>query len=200
MGRSKRRSRFHTESGTLCIDPFQLSFAFVTTLLRRTAGYHVPFPWLVWPAIRFLSREVKDKDIFEFGSGNSTSWYADRCKLVVSVEDDSAWYQIQVNKLGTRDNVRVVFESDPKDYASAIRKFDRTYDRVVIDGSHRLQCLENSIDFVRPGGVLVVDNTDEQTRLSDFIKSKFSSENIIVMSGYAPGSFYAKETTIVRLP
>ena len=38
-----------------------------------------PIPWITYPAIEFLQERVRpDWDVFEYGSGNSTRWYAAR--------------------------------------------------------------------------------------------------------------------------
>ena len=52
-------------------------------------------PWFTYSAIRFIeSRLKKDHTIFEFGSGNSTIWFSNRCAHVISVEHEEAWYQL----------------------------------------------------------------------------------------------------------
>ncbi len=48
-----------------------------------------PIPWVTYPFIDFIKgRLTKDHTIFEFGSGNSTLFYANYVKKVVSVEHD----------------------------------------------------------------------------------------------------------------
>jgi hypothetical protein len=51
-----------------------------------------PVPWFTYPAIRFLQRLVRpDWRVLEYGSGNSTRWWAKRVVQVVAVEHDPAW-------------------------------------------------------------------------------------------------------------
>ena len=48
-----------------------------------------PIPWYTYPAIDFLLlRDYRDKNILEFGSGQSTLWWAARAKFVLSLEED----------------------------------------------------------------------------------------------------------------
>src|SRR5882724_5296346 len=52
-------------------------------------------PWLSFAATRFLERQLKPAGrVFEWGSGNSTIFFAERVAEVVSVEYDSAWVQL----------------------------------------------------------------------------------------------------------
>ena len=47
-------------------------------------------PWWSFSAIDFMSKQCRaDQDVFEFGSGGSTLFFAKRCKTVTAVEDDA---------------------------------------------------------------------------------------------------------------
>lgn len=49
-------------------------------------------PWMTYDAIDFLSAICKpDMNIFEWGSGGSTLFFASRCKQVTTIEHDSEW-------------------------------------------------------------------------------------------------------------
>lgn len=49
-------------------------------------------PWFTYPATRFLARLVQPHwKVLEYGSGNSTRWWAARTAAVVSVEHDPGW-------------------------------------------------------------------------------------------------------------
>ena len=51
------------------------------------------FPWIVVESAEKLNEELKETDIvLEFGSGGSTIFFAERCKLVKSVETSKDWY------------------------------------------------------------------------------------------------------------
>ena len=57
-----------------------------------------PIPWLSYPCIDFLNERLNPNlKLFEYGSGNSTFYYAAKVQKVVSVEHDSAWYK-KLNK------------------------------------------------------------------------------------------------------
>lgn len=53
---------------------------------------HGPVPWFTYPATRYLERIVQGHwRVLEYGSGNSTRWWAARVAEVVAVEHDPAW-------------------------------------------------------------------------------------------------------------
>jgi hypothetical protein len=50
-----------------------------------------PIPWVTYSFIDFIADRIqKHHTVFEFGSGNSTFYYAQRAQKVVSVEHDRA--------------------------------------------------------------------------------------------------------------
>lgn len=52
-------------------------------------------PWLVFDAIQFLDGWLKkDMNVFEYGSGGSTIYWAKRAGNLVSVEHDREWYNM----------------------------------------------------------------------------------------------------------
>lgn len=51
-------------------------------------------PWLVFGSISFLENWVRQEmKVFEYGSGGSTLYLAERVASIVSVEHDSNWYE-----------------------------------------------------------------------------------------------------------
>ena len=53
-----------------------------------------PLPWMTYPAIRFLeARLSRSMEVFEFGAGNSTLWWAERVDRIDSCEHDAKWYE-----------------------------------------------------------------------------------------------------------
>ena len=61
-------------------------------------GQGKPIPWYTYPAIEYLKQlNLIDKNVFEWGSGNSSLFWAGRAKSVVSIESDKNWFN-EVNK------------------------------------------------------------------------------------------------------
>jgi len=59
---------------------------------RQSVDLQGPVPWITYPAQNLLKRVVQtDYRIFEYGSGNSSLWWAQRAAQVVSVEHNPDW-------------------------------------------------------------------------------------------------------------
>lgn len=109
---------------------------------------------------------------------------------LVSVDHDPTWYLAVLEKLGANCQVATTFQSfilppvpgdigpdkaNPdhyksgstelgpcnfREYASAIDRLG-LFDLILVDGMARASCLKHAVSHVKPGGVLVLDNTDD---------------------------------------
>ena len=120
-----------------------------------------PMPWITYPTIHLLESRVRpDVKVFEFGSGNSSFWWAERAQKVVSVEHLRVWYENQKPKLPTNVELRLVELEENGDYCRAALSTDEKYDIIVIDGRDRVNCAKNCVAALTDAGVIVWDNTD----------------------------------------
>ena len=75
-----------------------------------------PIPWYTYPAIEYLSQfDVTDKDVFEFGCGNSSLFWADRARLVTSIEDNPDWFA-KWQKSFNRPNLDIRWRDEGEGY------------------------------------------------------------------------------------
>jgi hypothetical protein len=119
-----------------------------------------PIPWCTYSFIKFIEPRLKKKfSVFEYGSGNSTLWYAERVGSVKSVEHDQNWFN--KNHLHYPTNVKAVFRTFNNDqaYANEINKDGTTYNIIIIDGVDRNNCVRCSINNLTEDGVIIYDNT-----------------------------------------
>jgi predicted O-methyltransferase YrrM len=125
-------------------------------------------PWMVPAAVSYLGRVIeRDWTVFEFGSGASTAWYAGRAGRVTSLEHDSDWHAEVERRLRASRHDNWDLRLRPiSDFPSAVRELpDETLDLVVVDGddgddTDRVDCIRASLSKVRPGGLLVLDDSD----------------------------------------
>jgi hypothetical protein len=122
-----------------------------------------PIPWFTYPAIDFLESIIDPIwSIFEWGSGNSTKWWAKKCALVMAVESNPAWHAEVSRSLP--QNAKVILAEDQDSYTQAIRQTSESvFDIVVIDGEHRNQCVLMCLDAISDEGIVVFDNSDRQS-------------------------------------
>lgn len=149
------------------------------TFSRAGDPFRYDLPWISLPATRWLRAHLHPgMRVFEWGSGSSTVFFAARVGGVVSVEHDRAWYErvgaeLEKRKIGNVDLRFVSLEArdapptgaadhrPASAYAATILDFpDAHFDAVVVDGRERAACLRAARSKVKPGGWILLDNSE----------------------------------------
>ena len=162
-------------------------------------------PWLTYDAINYLNSLItKDMDIFEYGCGNSTIFYAQRCKSVVAVEHHLKWSDLLKEKSKNLP-CEIIYMEIPKNkkdrkakhkeaYSAVINNYG-SFDMIIVDGLFRNDCIAKALYKIKPGGHIIVDNSDRnysgQTLLDKYEKLEFF--------GAGPHNNYKWKTTIWRI-
>lgn len=158
-----------------------------------------PIPWYTYPAIEFLnSIDMTGYNVFEYGSGFSSLYYADKAKHVTSVEDNEEWYSKLDIK--NRNNLNVYLMKDD-DYASSISKFQKEFDLIVIDGVLRPDCVEPVLTYVKKNScsMIIFDNSDWYPNSIRRISSNLNWVRV-PFRGFGPINNYCSETTVFINP
>ncbi len=152
-----------------------------------------PIPWYTYPAIEYLNQfDFSHKSLFEFGSGNSSLYWASRVKTVVSVESDSQWYGQIKERL--QDNQNIFLREDEKGYVNSLKEQGVKFDIIVIDGQWRRQCANKAVSFLERGGIVILDNSDWYPNTAADIRGKGFFQ--INFSGFGPINNYTWTTSI----
>jgi len=130
-------------------------------------------PWFAWGAVRFLDIYVQPgMQVFEWGSGGSTLFFARHGCQVFSVEDNADWFDKVMASSISYDGQRAI-ELVPYDFqrATDFKKSDylnTTYDLsaadiIVVDGTEgavkvRPNCFERAQSALS-SGIIVVDDS-----------------------------------------
>jgi hypothetical protein len=120
-----------------------------------------PIPWCTYPFIKFIGPRLnKNFNLFEFGAGNSTIWYAERVNTIKAVEHDKKWVEYMSKKMP--ENASIIYrELSPNgDYSKEVTKDGNNYDIVIVDGRDRNNCTKNGINCLTGDGVIIFDNSD----------------------------------------
>jgi|SRR6185312_17043274 len=156
-----------------------------------------PIPWVTYPFMQFIEKRLnKSLEIFEFGCGNSTLYYADKAAFVTTVEHDPTWFD--TIKSSMPENVKLsfcklVYGGDYCNYAATSNKI---YDIIIVDGRDRVNCCINAVAALKPAGVIVLDDSERKQYLP---AHSFLNENgfkKLDFWGIAPAVNYLKCTTI----
>jgi hypothetical protein len=139
---------------------------------------HPDHPWLAPDAIVWLEQHLcPDMRGFEWGSGRSTLWFAKRLAALTSIESDAAWFQevtrrVRESGLTNVDLRHIPLEHPdaqtyafdysplPANPAAILGLQDSSLDFVVVDGWYRPVCARAALPKLKPGGILLIDNTN----------------------------------------
>lgn len=149
-------------------------------------------PWTSQAAVRIFKQLLRPDMVgLEYGSGNSTIFFAKHLRHLVSVEHDKAWFSNVTASLKQQKLNNVQYQLIPPgvakpppysfykeyglaenefssrteftDYFSAARSFpNESFDMIMIDGRARIECALNAIPKLKSGGIFVLDNSDRR--------------------------------------
>lgn len=152
-----------------------------------------PLPLYTYPAIEYLNNlDFSECDVFEYGSGNSTVYWSGRARSVVAVENLLEWYDRIKNEIPP--NARVIF-ADGDGFPEAINDCSVSFDVIVIDGKgYRFDCAEEAVTKLKPGGMIILDNSDWHFQTAAYLRSKDLIQ--IDFSGFRPIQHFTSTTSL----
>lgn len=125
----------------------------------RTRGaepLEVRLPWMPFQIHDFLSERLPAR-VFEFGGGGSTAWFNDQGCDVTTVEHDPEWADALSGAVESTV-IHHPIKPAPDSYIAAIEPLG-SFDVVVVDGRHRVECCRKAVEHVNPGGLLILDDS-----------------------------------------
>ena len=154
-------------------------------------------PWVTYSFIDFIAERIqKDHTVFEFGSGNSTFYYAERAKKVVSVEHDKAWFE-KVSATKPQNSEIIFCELEEAGAYSKIPvDIGLKFDIIIVDGRDRENCCYHSVSALSDGGVVILDDTECEIYAAAISFFKEQGFRELSFSGISPGLFYRKSTSV----
>ncbi len=100
--------------------------------------------------------------VFEYGSGNSTLFFAARTSQVTSVEHDPRWIRELRRILPTNADLIERSIDEEGAYCRAIHQLEGDFDLVLVDGRDRVNCLREALTRVGTSGVIVLDDSERE--------------------------------------
>ncbi|MDA0986050.1 MAG: FkbM family methyltransferase [Bacteroidetes bacterium] len=187
---------------TLSINYLKSSGWFKSYKLKQSIdSNYKPIPWFSYPIISFLENRLNNKiDVFEFGCGNSTLWFAEKVKSIKSVEHNKDWFENV--KLKLPKNAKLVYKDlvYGEKYSKEVLSGKNKYHIIIIDGRDRVNCTLNSIKALQKDGVIIFDNSqliEYKDAIDYLIKNKFKR---IDFWGQIPIAAHENCTTIFYKP
>lgn len=180
----------------MLLTPRYLADRFVSGVVYRLYHWRRPnLPLYTPAAIREIAAYLaaRPRRVFEWGSGGSTIWYAQRAAQVIAVEHDPGWRKIVAGRLQAAGVVAECLFSPPlapealagyrwetqwphyaalgrpplrpeyRDYLAAIDAYPpAAFDLIAIDGKERIGCALHALSRLKPGGRLVLDDSNRE--------------------------------------
>lgn len=152
-------------------------------------------PWWNYDAIDFVDGHLRpDERVFEYGGGASTLWLIDKGCAVTTIEHDPAWYESLAAV--APDTVRFVAADESFDeyVATVSAEPDNSLDLVIIDGRERVRCGLSAAPKVKPGGMLLLDDSDrpQYRRLHNALRGWRANH----LRGLKTGDWVPRQTTV----
>lgn len=193
----------------------------LTRVHDSMAMARIGVPWWTYRAIdvvdAWLAARPHPIRVFEYGSGASTLWLADRADEVVSVEHHRGFGEMIGRELGAYSGVRFeIVEPTPAasprvgsqkeghagldfaDYVATIDRVGGSFDLIVIDGRAREACLRAALPHLADDGIIVFDNT-RRRRYREAIAALAAREGLTQrrLPGLTPTLPYPDQTSII---
>lgn len=146
-------------------------------------------PWITPGAIVYLDTLIQPTwSVFEWGSGGSSVYFASRVAEYVVIEHDKQWQgrtqdMLRKHKLDPACVNLVSPDADGEHhvYADAILAFpDHAFDLISVDGeaTSRKWCIPNCMPKIKPGGWLLLDNSNWYEDVTGWQRQDFIVRNL----------------------
>lgn len=202
--------RVARQLGTALIAP--VSFSLGSGHLRSSFAERAmdsrgrPIPWYTYPAIAFLeSLDLSELRVLEWGAGQSTLWWGERAKRVVSFEGDPSWARHVTDAVGTNVAVHAV-ESSLDHRVAETLEAESPFDIVVVDGLDRFGAAKRSLSVLGERGCLIQDDSEgywggEADRTYPIVETmRTAGFGRVDFYGYSPGVVSQHCTSIYFKP
>jgi hypothetical protein len=152
-----------------------------------------PIPMYTYPLVDLLiaSKEYfTEKTILEFGSGQSTRWWAQHARKVVAVEFDEEFAKFMAHQLHKVPSVEIILGDE------YTRLADSEFDVVSIDGHPRIEAAKFIVSKVAADGFVIVDNSDIQSLKEVCTTLADAGYYRVDFIGYSPSAYFKQCTSL----
>lgn len=155
-----------------------------------------PIPWMNYNAISFFKQKLNNSiDMFEFGSGYSSLFFAKHVNTITSLEYDNNWFNYIKSILPINADLYYCKLDEKLEYCKFTAKLNKKYNLILIDGADRVKCIINSIQSLTSNGVVVLDDSQRKEYKEGVNYLEDRGFKSIKFEGIKPGTIELYETT-----
>ncbi|MBM3579547.1 MAG: class I SAM-dependent methyltransferase [Alphaproteobacteria bacterium] len=143
--------------------------------------------------MEFLEKNLhKSHEVFEFGCGTSTLFFAKRTKKVVGVETNVGWYESLITRGYSNIEIALMEDGLTNDaYENSAKNSGQKFDFILIDSLKRFACARNSLAALKPAGAIILDDSQRENykKIFDFFAE----------AGFTKQDFWGEEISTSRI-
>ncbi|MDC0989719.1 hypothetical protein OAR29_04160 [Rhodospirillales bacterium] len=206
-----RKSRLHDEKDNIAplSEILRIPIIISQAILKKLFNYYPSSPCIVYGAKKVLDSIIDNNMlIVEFGSGQSTHWYAKRCQKIISHETSEKWFvKVKQNLLRAGCFNANVIKWDGESISQEIKTLSP--DLIIIDGIRRDICVDYATEVAKDSTWIYLDNSDKDMHpsnpntemrvceegLIEFARSE--NREIKYFTGFAPAQFFGEQGMLV---
>ena len=160
-------------------------------------GKNEPLPWMTYPFISFIEQRLtREMDIFEYGSGYSTLYFAPKVRTIISVEHDIAWLEKMKADIPGNSTINYIELDVNGAYAQSSVNSGKQFDIIIVDGRDRVNCMKQSVEALNRRGVLILDDAQREEYRPGINYLGEKNFKRISFTGIAPGNLDEKNTDV----
>ena len=187
----------------------KLPYIFKTYLQsKKSPILEKPIPFLTMNAIRFLDSLIRPgMKVLEVGGGNSSLWFLERGVNLTTYEHDRDWGMMMLQEVQQnpnrfheeRFNLKMM---EGRDVINDLQKLpEQSFDILLVDSmndhTRRVASLRVAMSKVKPGGWIILDNSDNPANWS--ADEVLQGKEMHRFTGYAPMSLFVGQTTFWKM-
>tara|TARA_B100002019_G_C21259675_1_gene595969 strand:- start:1736 stop:2497 length:762 start_codon:yes stop_codon:yes gene_type:complete len=172
-----------------------------------------PIPWLTFPCIDFLeNRSLSNKSVLEFGGGQSTIYFSNKVRKVITFEEDEKWaeyinsyalpnsklYYVPYTAAGSfvdseiistigRKQINFIEETLERDFPN------EKFNIIIVDGLIREAVIQICEKYLDENGAIICDDAGGYSFQKDMNDSGL---NRVDFYGHSPGVYHHTCTSI----
>lgn len=152
-----------------------------------------PVPWYTYPFIDFLiDLDTSKWKILEFGSGQSTLYWAPRSAHILTYENSMEWFKKMQKKIP--DNVEMrMFKGE--ETLAELPEINFQPDLIIVDGWKRGACAQRSVEQFGLKPLYILENSDWFPEAAAAMRASGLVE--IRLKGFGPVNGYAWATSLM---
>ena len=187
---------------------------FKSSILEKSVNkYGKATPWLTFPCIDFLdNRNLSNKSLLEFGGGQSTIYFSNKVKKIITFEEDQLWakyiesynlanlklYHVPYSAAGTLVDKDIINSTGHKQVnfieETLERDFnDQKFNIIIVDGLIREAVIKICQKYLHKNGAIICDDAGGYGFDIEMLESGLQRVDFY---GHSPGVYHHTCTSI----